>query len=159
MNDGRCSYPFESELFYIKKILSSGNGRFPLWQVAKRMQERDGHLSSQVVPKSMPPKCKTELKKVILDRDITADIRERLQQFSNSSQYYMYGRAEFEFFTIDTSRSADSWVLLDSGRIMKTELLITLPSDEISNIWKIFKLYRRLVQNPILIIVSKYFCI
>lgn len=96
----------------------------------------------------MPPKHKTVLKKFFTDRDITQDIQQRLQEFSNSSKYYMYSRAEFEKFPIDTSNFADSWILLNSGHIIKSILLVSMPNEEIFIYGKYLKSKSDLFSRP-----------
>lgn len=43
--DTSNAYPFESKLYYIKKLL--GNGNLPLTQVTKRIHEQDVHTESK----------------------------------------------------------------------------------------------------------------
>lgn len=121
------AYPFESELYSLKKFIMNGSGKSPLCQVAKRLNERADYNSSVHVPS----KSKIELKKFINDKEIKSDIRRRLEIFCNSSKYYTYGKVELELFSIDTANFADSWILLDSGHIMKVTLIVSMPKNEV----------------------------
>lgn len=124
------AYPFESRLYWLKQLLSGGNGKLPLCQVAKRISEQDAFLSSQQTPKVSTDHA-TQLKGVIPDGDIAIDIQQRLRHFCNSSKFYLHAKAEFQLFTIDCRHDADSWILLHSGNILKIVLIFSLPSNDI----------------------------
>lgn len=98
------SYPFESQLFTISRLIRSGN--LPLEQVANRIREKEEVYSSITINKR-------SLKKRT-DQPRRTEFHE---------QYIWYFQMDSDEMFIDCKRDEDSWVLTKNNSIVKTQYI------------------------------------
>lgn len=112
--DSFDAYPFESKLYYLKRLIRSGN--MPLSQVANRICEIQSNVSSKKFKKikKTTPTCKKKCTGVI-DDDLS---------FIDLTNSNLYSFIDLENFCLDTESVADSWILTEKTEIVCVKYVI-----------------------------------
>lgn len=151
--DTFSTYPFESMLGRIKRLLKTGSR--PLAQVAKRLIEQDIHLSSEQDNTSRfdtPVKRGPKLKNMINNSTVKADIHSTINNFVNGFKYYLYNRAELDNYELDCSSDDDRWIIIKKGNnlfdVIKVENLIATCNNQFFICGRVLKSLRDIFRLP-----------
>lgn len=122
--DTISAYPFESKLFYIKRLLRSGN--LPLSQVANRITElQESELLYKITKKqSIPFELSGKMEKVQ-----TNDAS--LISFLNAKNTIIYSEVTFPQFKLNVLKDRDRWILLKSFEIVCLKYIINTAENKL----------------------------
>lgn len=119
--DSFSTYPFESLLCRIKRLLKTGSS--PLTQVAKRIIERDTNSKLSVpIQKRNDP----ELKINVGYSDLCPQSLKCINDFASGLKFNLFMKVNFESFSINCSSEDDKWVLLKNNNIFKIFYVIRM---------------------------------
>lgn len=107
------SYPFESKLYTISRLLRTGN--LPLEQLANRIAEQNSIISCNHIRK----------------KDILKRLYRGAGHPSISEQYTLYSHLQTENFLINCERYEDSWILTKRYEIFKIKFIANGGNDDI----------------------------
>lgn len=110
--DTMSAYPFESKLFFIKRLLR--NGKLPLSQVAKRISEL---LNISRKRKTAPFEFKYETKNF----DLTDA---SLLTFLNEQNAKIYSEVDFPNFKFNADTEKDRWFLSNTKQVVCVKYII-----------------------------------
>jgi len=111
------TYPFESKLYTIRRLLRTGN--LPLSQAAKRIIEQESLPNIDEQPLSAP----------ILKKKVSTKFDELNVLLSVNYDVFLF--AEFPLLTIDCTRDEDQWVLTHTNQIVKVLYIVCCDNDSI----------------------------
>lgn len=115
------TYPFESHLYKIKRLLRSGN--LPLSQVAKRMMEIEG----------IQDECKNGRYEHHVSLIKCCSLKLDHLNSIYSKKYDLFSIAEFSKFKIYCDRDEDKWLLTEDNKILEVSYIVSC--DGISKIY------------------------
>lgn len=110
------AYPFESRLFYLKRLLRTGS--YPLQQVARRITEIQTANSFKVHSNE---KCHIEVKNILFDFD-SEDIS--FATFVCSQNATIYSTIKFSQFILNVFEDKNRWILTKSNQIVCVKYII-----------------------------------
>lgn len=114
------AYPFESRLFYLKRLLRTGVN--PLQQVARRITEAQ---SANCFRPSTETR-KFQVKNILRNFD-SEDLS--FVQFISSQNANIYSRIEFKQFILDVFQDKNRWILSKSNEIVCIKYIICTSVD------------------------------
>lgn len=118
------TYPFESKLYYIRRLLRTGN--LPLSQVANRISEidcfsaqNDGHDSSNPTITDAP----------VFKKKAGFKYDELIQITKSDFNTFLY--VKYPSFTIDSTRVEDRWILTKSEEIVEVSYILSCENGQV----------------------------
>lgn len=110
------AYPFESKLYWLKRLIRSGN--LPLNQVINRISEMQSNITlSNISEKNVPR---------LLKNLVTND-----EELNFLSEYYqIFSVLELNDFSIRISSDADKWIMTKSWEIVSVKYILQMETNK-----------------------------
>lgn len=113
------AYPFESKLYYLKRLIRSGN--LPLSQIANRISEMQSNVSELTISESLN-------NEIVLLRPIKdlEKLAEDFKEFFTSIKMQVYSFIRLKDYSVNTASKTDKWVMSKKYDIISIKYIVQL---------------------------------